>query len=106
MNSTNKTNLKEQLVWILDKWLEHQDDYEKLNFFFNYEFHGEELTDYIETRIIKKIHSLEKEYRKQKFTRQRYARDNFYTSDAWKEETHKVKNMKDEDRYKVHKVNF
>lgn len=103
MNSTNKTNLKEQLVWMLDKWLEHQDDYEKLNFFFNYEFHSQELADYLETRIIKKIHSLEKEYRKQKFTRQRYARDGFYNSESYKEQKEK---MNPEDRYKVHKVNF
>jgi len=103
MNSTNKTNLKEQLVWILDKWLEHQDDYEKLNFFFNYEFHSQELADYLETNIIKKIHSLERDYRKQKFTRQRYARDNFYTSDSYREQKEK---MNSEERYKVHKVNF
>lgn len=103
MNDTNKTNLKQSLVWILDKWLEHQDDYEKLNFFFNYEFHREELIDYLETRIIKKIHALEKEHRKQKFTRQRYARDGFYNSESYKEQKEK---LDPEDKYRVHKVNF
>ena len=103
MNDTNKTNLKQSLVWILDKWLEHQDDYEKLNFFFNYEFHAEELSDYLENRIIKKIHALEKEHRKQKFTRQRYARDGFYNSESYKEQKEK---LDPEDRYKFHKVNF
>ena len=103
MNDTNKTNLKQSLVWILDKWLEHQDDYEKLNFFFNYEFHREELADYLETRIITKIHALEKEHRKQKFTRQRYARDGFYNSESYKEQKEK---LDPDDKYRVHKVNF
>ena len=75
----------------------------KLNFFFNYEFHREELADYLETRIINKIHALEKEHRKQKFTRQRYARDGFYNSESYKEQKEK---LDPEDKYRVHKVNF
>jgi len=105
MNDTNKTNLKEQLVWILDKWLEHQDDYEKLNFFFRYEFHGQELTDYLCARISRKIIDLKKDYDKQEYTRQRYNRDGFYHSDSYKEQAEKIHKTNDE-RYKIHKVNY
>lgn len=105
MNDTNKTNLKEQLVWILDKWLEHQDDYEKLNFFFRYEFHRQELTDYLGARISRKIIDLKKDYDKQEYTRQRYNRDGFYRSDSYKEQAEKIHKTNDE-RYKIHKVNY
>lgn len=106
MNSKNSTELKKQIEWVIKYWLSKQVDYEELNFFYNYELHQDEFSDFVMSEICKKIHELKKSHHKQTYTRQRYARDGFYTSDAWKEETHKVKNMKDEDRYKVHKVNF
>lgn len=105
MYSKNKTNLKKQIEWIVRYWLSKQEDHEELNFFYNYELHQEELSEFIMTEICNRIHELKKAGRKQEYTRQRYNRDGFYHSDSYKEQAEKIHKTNDE-RYKIHKVNY
>lgn len=106
MYSGNKTNLKQQLEFLIKFWLEKQDNFEELSFFFHHEYHEEQTERFLSNEICKRIAQLKKESRKQEYTRQRYSRDGFYNSEAWKQESEKVKNMKDEDRYRVHPMRF
>lgn len=103
MYSKNKTNLKDQLAWLIDYWVSKQENYEELNFFYEQEFHGKEFIDHLRRKLLDKIFELERIQKKEEFKRKRYARDGFYASEAYNEQKEKLKS---DDRYKVHKVNF
>lgn len=101
MYNSNKTNLKQQLEFVIKFWLDKQENHEELSFFFHHEYHEEQTERFLSNEICKKIAELKQQNRKQEYTRQKYSRDGFYNSESYKEQKEKV-----DERYKVHPMRF